>query len=332
MPPLKGVIEGFSWPSDHAIDGHWGELRPEERMYLVAAMHTWGFDTFVYDPTSHRERNADPVTHLMDPGHWPATFDAARDHGVSFIWGLAPGSDRGGLMDGVERLLDLGVDGVALLFDEEPGDDPEKQCRAQGYLARNLEARFPGAVKAFRGFHGEGAVGHGEAIASLLDEELPQGVGLLCSGGEDGTRLDRSTYPTLQRRKIWAWDRALAIDDPDPSALRVGPVAGRTAADLEGLGAWLVEMTFPLSRAIPAIAGAGLGVEATGDAVTEGVVRSWKRWFHDIETEALETLFAVATGNGVVDDLSERHKLALRSKPDLRRVVDRLIGPAPDLM
>lgn len=299
-------------------------------MYLVAAMHTWGFDTFLYAPKALRERNADPVSLLMEPGHWPATFDAARDHGISFVWGLSLGSDTDGLMDGVERLLDLGVAGVALLFDEDVGDDREKQCRAQGYLVRNVEARFPGAVKAFRGANWLGDTADGADVAALLDEELPQGVGLLWAGGTDMGKLTR-THPELERRSIWAWDRGLAIDDPDPAVLRVAPLKGRSEADLEGLGAWLVEMTYPLARALPALAGAGLGVTAEEADVLDAMVKSWKRWFHDIEAEALQTLLSIACGRGVIDDLTEHHRVALRSKPDLRRIVDGLIGPAPEL-
>lgn len=332
MPPLIGIVEGFDWPPDRSVDGQWGELRPEERIYLVAAMHTWGYDTFVYDPRALRERNADPVTLLRDPAHWPATFDVARDHGVSFVWGLAPGAaDSGGLMDGVERLVDLGADGVVLLFDEDSSEDAEKQVRAQGHLTRNVEARFPGVVKAVRSrCWRPGDAGAG-TIPELLDEELPRSVALIWSGGRDASTVRRIGLPELEHRSVWVWDRALEAESADAGGLRIEPLEGRGPEDLGELGAWLLQMPYPLDLALPCMAASGIA--ATGDeaAVDDVMVRAWSRWFHDVEGEALRLLLDVARGRSRPEELTEHACIALRAKPGLRSLVDRLVDPPPAL-
>lgn len=332
MPPLIGIIEGFDWPSDQALDEQWGELRSEERIYLLAAMHTWGYDTFVYDPRALRERNADPVAMLRDPAHWPATFDVARDHGVSFVWGLAPDAvDSASLMDGVERLIDLGAEGVALLFDDEVAADPEKQVRAQGHLARNVEARFPGVVKAFRsGCWRPGDDGAG-TIPELLDDELPQSVALIWSGGSDNSVVRRIGLPELDRRSVWVWDRGLGTEASRGDGLRIEPLDGRRTEDLADLGAWLLEIPYPLDLALPSIAASG--VAATGDPgdVDEVMVKAWGRWFHDVEDEALGLLLDVLRGRCGPETLTEHARIALRSKPSLRPLVDGLVEPPPSL-
>lgn len=332
MAPLIGIVEGFDWPSAAALDGQWGELRPEERIYLLASMQTWGYDTYLYDPRALRERNADPVRMLRDPGHWPATFDAARDHGVNFVWGLVPdAADSGGLMDRVERLVDLGADGVALLFGEAVADDPEKQVRAQGYLARNIEARFPGVVKAFRsGCWHPGDEGAG-TIPELLDAELPRSIALIWSGGFDASVVRRVGLPELERRDVWVWDRALDPQASGADRLRFEPLDGRCSEDLADLGGWLIELPYPLDLALPSVAGSG--VLATGDpsSADQAMVKAWSRWFHDVGEDALGMLLDVLRGRAGAETLTEHARIALRSKPGLRSLVDDLVDPPPSL-
>lgn len=326
MTPKIGIVEGFDWRREDALDGHWGELRPEERVYLVSAMHTWGFDTFLYDPRALRRENADPAKRLQEPDHWPITFDAARDHQVDFVWGLAPGADgpAPGLFDGVERLLDLVASGVALLFDDLPGEADEGQVRAQGHLARNLEARFPGVVKAFRSRCAHAGAPLASVIPKLLDEELPESVALFWSSADKKAKtLEHVVFPDLERRSVWVWDDALTVDSTDPAAASLGPLAGRTPDILDGVGGWMLDAYFPFARSIAPMAVAGL--LATGrvqpDDAIDALVNVWARWFHDVPRDAFRALVGVSAGTLESKELVPFRE-SLASKPGLRELVD----------
>ncbi len=330
MAPSKGVIEGFDWPEQAAVDAAWGEFRPEDRMYLVAALHTWGYDTYLYDPRALRGRNADPVALMREPAHWPDTFDVARDHGVEFVWALDPSAHSKGLMDGVERLVDLGVAGVVLLF-EGRGGDPEKRARAHGHIARNIEARFPGVLKACRtdSWRASGEAAQRDFV--LLDEELPESVALVWSGGTDPDGLNTGELPTLDRRGTWIWDEALANDGFEAGAPRLQPLSGRGVEELKSHDGWLLELPRTLDLALPAVAGCGVTANGDGDASGEAMARAWVRWFHDVDEDAVRTLLRVASGAVGPEELTEHRQVALRAKPALNSVLTQLVGRPPEL-
>jgi len=333
MAGAIGIIEGFTWEREHALNGHWGELRPEERVYLLSAMHTFGYNTFLYDPRCLRRRNADPQECLRDPGDWPASFDAAREHDVAFLWGIAPGPDGPvpGLFDGVERLLDLGVNGIALLFDDLPDAADVDQVKAQGHLARNLEAKFPGVVRAFRSGCRHEAIAGSDTIPQLLDEELPEGVALFWSGADPRARsIAHVELPDVNRRPIWIWDPALSVASPEPGEISLHAPEGRSHEVLAGVGGWMLDIGWPLDRALPGVADAGLiasGVATDAVDREKATANAWARWLHDVPPEALTVLRQVAAGTITPDAVSEEVRVALLQKPGLQPLVERLLPP-----
>jgi len=145
MTPELGLIEGFfgrpwSW---------------EERAAAVRTLapHGYGFFLYAAKADAYLRRHWEqphPEAELADLATFAAT---CRDEGVRFGIGLTPfelhlheGDDwQGPLAAKLASLADLGVDDLAILFDDMRGDDPaiaERQARIVAFAAdRGLAGR-----------------------------------------------------------------------------------------------------------------------------------------------------------------------------------------------
>ena len=130
---LLGVIEGF-YGRPWTID---------QRHRLFAQMQGWGMNTYLYAPKEdlkHRRHWRDPYE-SVEASSLAALIRDAHDHGVNFVYALAPGldivhsnqSDRAALLNKLSMVAALGVQHFALLFDDIPSQmNPDDSQRYAG--------------------------------------------------------------------------------------------------------------------------------------------------------------------------------------------------------
>ncbi|HTV00244.1 MAG TPA: GNAT family N-acetyltransferase [Luteitalea sp.] len=241
----SGVIEGFYGPP-------WS---PVERAAMCALLAASGLNTYLYCPKDdlhHRAIWREPYgpSDLESLRHLTTT---AHGHGLQVVYGLAPGldiryseaSERQHLRTRIAQVLDAGIDGVALLFDDIPDRLDESDLARWGSLAA-AQADVANDVfgwlrrerpSGFRGFcptpYCERMVraGHGGAgYLEQLGEHLDPDVDVFWTGPEiisrDITVAHVREVAARLRRKPVIWDN-LHANDYDSRRLYCGPYAGR---------------------------------------------------------------------------------------------------------
>ncbi len=265
-PRIRGIVEGFYWSPDDPVNGRSREFDPDKRMALIRRMGEKGLNAYLYDPKWMRGRRDRPSERALNPewigdrSAWAETFRVARDTGVQFLWGLAPGpssNHRGGesgLFAVVEQVLDLGADGVALLFDDVPGAETEDEERRQARLAHRLTERFPTALRAFCPASYSGSRSDLEMALSPLDDGLPAELPLLWTGpAVRPATVHGDDVPRLRHRGVALWDNWMASDSSDPEQLELRPPLGRDESLFTRLDGYLLNPAFPVERMVPAV-------------------------------------------------------------------------------
>ncbi|BCS30976.1 hypothetical protein TBR22_A01770 [Luteitalea sp. TBR-22] len=242
---LSGVIEGFYGPPWTA----------DERATLFARMASWGLDTYLYCPKDdlhHRAIWREPYGQA-EARAMAALVAACHAHGLRFLYGIGPGldirygdpADRAALLTRCTQMVDLGCDGLALLFDDIPDAlDPGDLARwgslaaAQADVANDvvaaLRARTPGLIAAFcptpycerMVAAGHGGRGYLEALGAALDSAID----VFWTGPDIVSReitVDHVREVARRlRRKPLIWDN-LHANDYDGRRIILGPYAGR---------------------------------------------------------------------------------------------------------
>ncbi|CAM3186942.1 hypothetical protein DESA109040_01715 [Deinococcus saxicola] len=130
--PILGVIEGF-------YERPW---TPAQRGRLFGRMAAWGMNTYLYAPKDdrwHRQKWREPYPQA-EAETLQALIEDARQHGIRFVYALAPGldldwaggKDRHTLAEKFASVRRLGAQHFALLFDDIPyAADRAAQAREQ---------------------------------------------------------------------------------------------------------------------------------------------------------------------------------------------------------
>ena len=254
---LAGVIEGFYGPP-------W---RDDERTALFGRMAAWGLDTYVYGPKDdlhHRATWREPYG-AGQADTLGRLVSACHSEGLRFVYALGPGLDiRYGnetderlLRARCDQMLRLGVDGIALLFDDIPDrvDDATlarwgSLAGAQAHVANGLlqwmAAQAGSAIRDPRSpipdprsllfcptpYCGRMAAAHlgGEGYLEVLGERLHPDIDIFWTGPEIVSR--EITVSHVQevsmrlRRPPVIWDN-LHANDYDSRRMCWGPYAGR---------------------------------------------------------------------------------------------------------
>lgn len=242
---LAGVIEGF-------YGRPWS---PEQRHLLFGWLQQAGLNTYFYAPKDDLKHRA----------LWRAPYEAAETdaltaliadchaHGLRFFYGLAPGldiqftnpTDQQALQDKLTAMARLGVDGLALLFDDIPGTLTPADAAlyptpaaAQADLANsilgvvirqhpNLRLLFCPTV--YCGRMAEPDV-TGNACLQELGRRLDPPIGILWTGphiiSESIPPESIAEVTAVLRRPPVIWDNLLA-NDYDHRQLFLGPFSGR---------------------------------------------------------------------------------------------------------
>jgi protein O-GlcNAcase/histone acetyltransferase len=245
---LSGVIEGFYGPP-------WST---GERATMCALLAGSGLNSYLYCPKDDLHHRAIWRTPYADGDLDPlrALVNDAHAGGVRVFYGLAPGldiryadpADRAHVRSRLEQLLPLGLDGVALLFDDIPDRTEDEVLARWGSLAAAqadlanevcgwLRDRSPEAWVGFcptpycermvRAGHG------GTGYLERLGESLDPAIDVFWTGPEIVSREITVEHvrevATRLRRPPVIWDN-LHANDYDSRRLYLGPYAGRPPA------------------------------------------------------------------------------------------------------
>jgi protein O-GlcNAcase/histone acetyltransferase len=245
---LSGVIEGFYGPP-------WSE---GERATLFEQMAAWGLDTYLYCPKDdlhHRAMWREPYgaeqSHSM-----AALVSASHARGLRFLYGLGPGldirysseEDRRHLRGRCAQMIEIGCDGLALLFDDIPDHLDPADLERWGSLAAAqadvvnevvhwARTQRSGLVAAFcptpycgrMVAAGHGGAGYLEALGAALDPTIDVfWTGPEIVSGEISVAHLRDVGSRLRRQPI-LWDN-LHANDYDGRRIILGPYSGRPLA------------------------------------------------------------------------------------------------------
>jgi hyaluronoglucosaminidase len=248
---VRGAIEGF-----YGRPFSWAE-----REALVGFLGRRGMNAYVYAPKNdplHRERWRD-LYGPDDLAQLAALSRVSADGGVRLIYAIAPGlsydaaepAELARLDAKLVQVLDAGVDGIALLFDDiahdSPAVDPDLQAELVAEIARRVSLRSPGAQFWFIGNYYAGsaaelAAGRGlfatiyphPALAYFraYNRCVPPEVPILWTGpgifSAVLTAEDASAFRELVGRPVLVWDN-FPVNDAIPEMLFLGPYLGRDA-------------------------------------------------------------------------------------------------------
>jgi beta-N-acetylglucosaminidase len=301
-----GVIEGFygrPWTS-------------AERQRLFGWMAGWGMNTYLYAPKDDlwhrarwRELYPEPEQQAL-----AGLVAAARQHGVRFVYALAPGldldwtgtegadaPDAGALARKIASLADLGVQDFALLFDDIPVQpDRAAQARVQveathhvlhllderGILGRLLFC--PTEYCAERAVPDVRTSPYLTTLGATLDSRIevfwtgPQIVSPTIS-----TASLREVAAVLRRRPL-LWDN-LHASDYTSHRLHLGPYTGRPPgmrAEVSGILSnpnTPFEPNFPSLASLADYAAASGGSDWTAEASGR---RALEAWLHEFTADA----------------------------------------------
>lgn len=249
--PILGVIEGF----------YGRPWTPAQRGRLFARMAAWGMNTFLYAPKDdrwHRQHWRDPYPEAEAEALRGLVEDACQ-HGLQFVYALAPGLDLDWADDGDRRALAekfvsvqrLGVEHFSLLFDDIPyAVDRAAQAREQVSATHHvMDTLWPDRQAGLlllcpTEYCGERAAPSVTTSPYLkaLGEGLRSGVEILWTGPqvvstEISVQSVREVNEIL-RRPVMIWDN-LHANDFTLHRVNLGPYAGRPL-ELRGLVAGLL--------------------------------------------------------------------------------------------
>ncbi len=255
--PVRGAIEGFYGPP----------FSHEQRLSLLRFLGEQHYNCYVYAPKNdplHRERWREPYTR-EELARFRALATFAASQGVDFLYAIAPGLtyDAGDARDfallaaKIEALVDTGVRGIALLFDDLGADstmlDPVQQAELVARLAAHVACLDPSLAFWFIGnfycgdatelcagggfwgaLYGRKATDYFAAYA----EHVPANVPILWTGpAVFSARIsarDVAAFRSLVGRPVILWDN-FPVNDTLPGQLFLGPYLGREPAALAEL-------------------------------------------------------------------------------------------------
>lgn len=264
-PMNLGVIEGF----------YGRPWEPTARLEMMAWLGGLGFDAYLYAPKAdgclrkewRRDWEPEQRGHLLEVSRHCAL------HGVQFWLGLSPfalyldydEASRQALRRKVQSLLDLGIDGLALLFDDMPGATDSLAAR-QAEICADVESSLGGvALSVCPTYYSDDAVldrvfgQRPDGYLETLGRELSSQTGLFWTGPEVCSREispEALANPCRAlRRKVALWDNYPVNDSKLRSAhLYLQPLEGR-GPELESClsGHWCNAMNQP-ALSLPALA------------------------------------------------------------------------------
>jgi hypothetical protein len=288
MPKRIGIVEGFHWTEQHAVNGKFGEYDAIKRIALMSFLKKWGYTTYIYAPKVHRAENTFQSHKTKTNVLWSPTFEEARKHGIEFLWEIAPGHSsvyqnrKKDIFNTIASLQKAGAAGIVMLFDDAGGLATEDQLVQQCQLAHEISMKFPDYLKGFCSSCYHSGFEDLEWIPSKLDADLPENVALFWTGKAVWSNsMEMKDFPELARRDIWIWDNWMASDTSAPDRLEMNPPRRRSKELLSQVGGYFLNPVFPLDRVIPVLCGAGIVANNPGESleyIHQEMIDAWHQW------------------------------------------------------
>jgi hyaluronoglucosaminidase len=302
---IAGVIEGFYGPPwTHA-----------ERLDMVAFCGAEGFGTWVHAPKDdpfHRKlwREPYPDTELAQLAE---LVRACEQHGVEFVYAIAPGLDvcysdvreLQMLIAKCDRLRSIGVRTFQLLWDdiehdlhcaadeERYGGSVKPSGAAQADFSNRFRAAYLGGaplVVCPMGYAGLGPTPYRDAFGSGLDEGT-----IVYWTGRDVvskaiTRDDLDTAAEAFGHELLIWDN-YPVNDFAPDRLYLGPLRDRDPTLFEGRCAGLIANA--MLQAVPSKLALATVADYLRDPAGYDPETSFARAFETYGAEVVEALRAL---------------------------------------
>ncbi len=307
-----GVIEGF----------YGRPWTPAQRGRLFKRMAAWGMDTYLYAPKDdrwHRQKWREPYPGAEATALLELAADA-RQHGIRFVYALAPGldlnwadaGDRRALAEKFASVQRLGVEHFALLFDDIPyatdrAAQAHEQVAATHHVMDTLWREGQAGLLLFCPTEYCGDRAQPSVVASpylrVLGEGLRPGVEILWTGPQV-VSTEISVQSVLEvnqvlRRRVLIWDN-LHANDYTLHRLHLGPYAGRPPELRDHVAGLLSNPNNPLEVNTPGLFSladyAGGGPDWTPEASLDRALAVWLPEFtaSPAQTVTLDDLRLVA--------------------------------------
>lgn len=283
--PYHGIVEGFYWHAECAVERQYGEFDHEQRLALIEFMGKKGLNTYAYDPKVLRGENFERAYSrdaIGNPSDWRDTFKVADQAGVQFLWGLAPGRSEfwipqeKKLIDVMNYLLDLGAHGFILLFDDVAGAATRNEIEEKVKLVNKLFNHFGDRIVAICPGRYYGGVNILDTALDHIEWYIPNRISLILTGTTIwmrslATRAEESHpeaphFPKLDKmrnnkceadnslnRQLIAWDNWVATDSDDPKRLDLRPPNERSPRLFCDHQGYLLNPCFPVERIVPMV-------------------------------------------------------------------------------
>lgn len=270
--PSNGIVEGFYWDEDNQLDGQWGEFTHMERRKLLKFLGENNYNSYAYAPKINREENIGEKSRRLRSSEWQETFRIAKEHEIDFYWGVAPGFlykephpdeyDTRSLIFFMTHLVELGVAGFVLSFDDTEGGSTISQMKRQAQLVkvlrkqtnigRYLHAFVPGIYADYKAE--EAGFATPEEGLAILNDELPIDLPIIYCGKQNWNfEINATSFPKLGNRKYIFWDNHVAGDRSD--FIKVGPPYIRDPNMFTVTNGYWLNGIYPAMRTVPILAG-----------------------------------------------------------------------------
>ncbi|GGO32318.1 beta-N-acetylglucosaminidase domain-containing protein [Deinococcus humi] len=296
-----GVIEGF----------YGRPWTPAQRERLFERMAAWGMDTYLYAPKDdrwHRQQWREPYPEAEATALHQLAADA-RQHGIRFVYALAPGldlnwadaEDRRALAEKFVSVQRLGVEHFSLLFDDIPyATDRAAQAREQIAATHHvIDTLWPDGQTGqllfcpteYCGDRAQPSVA-GSLYLRVLGEGLRLGVEILWTGPQV-VSTEISVQSILEvnrtlRRRVLIWDN-LHANDYTLHRLHLGPYVGRPPELRDHVAGLLSNPNNPLEVNTPGLFSlADYARGASGWTPQASLDRALEVWLPEFTTSAAQ--------------------------------------------
>lgn len=303
MAKYSGIVEGFYWTPEDAVNGQHSEFNSKKRNKLLKFMAKKKLNTYVYDPKLLREGKKYYLERSINPSlignltQWKETFYVAKKNKIDFVWGIAPGAYNScgthhlgwknyekNIYYIINKVLSLGAPKIALLFDDCPGVGHNNEKKHQANLAEKINKYFPEKMFCLCPSSYSGPKSYLEKENRIIDENMQPKIPLIFTGPKVWCKkIKKENIPVYSTgRKSILWDNWMASDTSKPTRLSLSPPQRRGKAMYESLEGYLLNPCFPVERIIPVISAVGEIHQMQGANVCKSNLKEYKLYLNKI--------------------------------------------------
>lgn len=295
LNPRVGVVEGFYWAPEDAVNGQSGAFSIEQRLQLIELIASKGCGLYWYAPQSIDTLAA---FNSSESAGWADTVNLGASKGVTIVYGLRPGyldaTVAARVLGKIGELFELGIRNYSINMDDAAGASSNAQKQAQVALAAQIATEYPlmhPSVFVPSEYHMDHAPAAANTSAwaaqlSIGDNGFNASTSFAVTGESiTPDSMGPYSFPALpsSRRRIF-WDNWIAIDTNKriPWGLVKNPMPFRDPVLFtdERYG-YVLNLAYPLERIIHHIHCLGKSIAGTGVCTEESAAAEWAQWLFD---------------------------------------------------